>query len=64
MPVMNGLQATKLIRSFEDTGNWDAAREVGIELNLPSSSCLHNSEFCLPATKSNHIPIIAVRSHS
>ncbi|KAE8654763.1 hypothetical protein F3Y22_tig00117047pilonHSYRG00141 [Hibiscus syriacus] len=31
MPVMDGLQATRLIRSFEETGNWDAAVKVGIE---------------------------------
>ncbi|KAK4274513.1 hypothetical protein QN277_017721 [Acacia crassicarpa] len=57
MPVMNGLQATRLIRSFEETGNWDAAREAGIELNLPASSCLS-------ATKSNHIPIIAMTANA
>ncbi|XP_028799043.1 histidine kinase 5 [Neltuma alba] len=63
MPVMNGLQATKLIRSFEETGNWDAAREVGIELN-PPASCLHNNEICLPAAKSSHIPIIAMTANA
>ncbi|XP_058113845.1 histidine kinase 5-like [Magnolia sinica] len=31
MPVMDGLQATRLIRSFEENGNWDAAVEAGIE---------------------------------
>ncbi|MQL98538.1 hypothetical protein Taro_031250, partial [Colocasia esculenta] len=31
MPVMDGLQATRLIRSFEETGNWDAAVEAGID---------------------------------
>ncbi|KAL4334132.1 hypothetical protein GQ457_07G043800 [Hibiscus cannabinus] len=31
MPVMDGLQATKLIRSFEETGNWDEAVKAGIE---------------------------------
>lgn len=59
MPVMNGLQATKLIRSFEETGNWDAAREAGIEQSLPASG-LNKNEFSLPSTK--RIPIIAVRS--
>lgn len=37
MPVMNGLQTTKLIRSYEETGNWDAAREAGIEQSLSAS---------------------------
>ncbi|KAF2302821.1 hypothetical protein GH714_008564 [Hevea brasiliensis] len=32
MPVMDGLQATRLIRSFEETGSWDAAVKAGIEL--------------------------------
>lgn len=51
MPVMDGLKATRLIRSFEDTGNWGAAAEAGIEQAMPSSGL------------SNHfkrIPIIAV----
>ncbi|KAE8682537.1 Histidine kinase 5 [Hibiscus syriacus] len=38
MPVMDGLQATRLIRSFEETGNWDAAVKAGIEQPLPSDS--------------------------
>ncbi|XP_054818195.1 histidine kinase 5-like [Prosopis cineraria] len=63
MPVMNGLQATKLIRSFEETGSWDAAIEAGIELNLPASH-LHENEFSLPPTKSNHIPIIAMTANA
>lgn len=54
MPVMNGLQATKLIRSFEETGNWDAARKAGIEQNLPDL----DYECSEPSTK--RIPIIAV----
>ncbi|XP_076891464.1 histidine kinase 5-like [Bidens hawaiensis] len=32
MPVMDGLEATRLIRSFEKTGNWDEARKAGVEL--------------------------------
>ncbi|KAJ9537176.1 hypothetical protein OSB04_029909 [Centaurea solstitialis] len=31
MPVMDGLQATRLIRSYEKTGNWDEARAAGVE---------------------------------
>lgn len=51
MPVMDGLQATRLIRSFEDNGNWDAATEAGIEQAVPSSGSSHCSK---------RIPIIAV----
>ena len=57
MPVMDGLQATKLIRSFEETGNWDAARKAGIEQSL-SASDSHRNEYSLPCIK--RIPIIAV----
>ncbi|XP_076936400.1 histidine kinase 5-like [Bidens hawaiensis] len=32
MPVMDGLQATRLIRSYEKTGNWDEARSAGVDL--------------------------------
>ncbi|XP_076938520.1 histidine kinase 5-like isoform X2 [Bidens hawaiensis] len=32
MPVMDGLEATRLIRSFEKAGNWDEARKAGVEL--------------------------------
>ncbi|KAM0035647.1 putative histidine kinase response regulator and transcription factor RR-A-type family [Helianthus debilis subsp. tardiflorus] len=32
MPVMDGLQATRVIRSFEKRGNWDEARKAGLEL--------------------------------
>ncbi|XP_019458871.1 PREDICTED: histidine kinase 5 isoform X1 [Lupinus angustifolius] len=37
MPVMNGIQTTKLIRSYEEAGNWDAARKAGFEQVLPPS---------------------------
>ncbi|KAL8499444.1 hypothetical protein ACS0TY_022420 [Phlomoides rotata] len=32
MPVIDGLQATRLIRSFEETGSWDEAVKAGIEM--------------------------------
>ncbi|CAL5439811.1 unnamed protein product [Camellia sinensis] len=35
MPVMDGLQATRLIRSFEETGSWDVAVKAGIEQFVP-----------------------------
>ncbi|XVE71316.1 hypothetical protein DITRI_Ditri10aG0141500 [Diplodiscus trichospermus] len=60
MPVMDGLQATRLIRSFEETGNWDAAAKAGIELPLLSSdSCQPGS---MPPTK--RIPIIAMTANA
>nr|GEX93792.1 histidine kinase 5 [Tanacetum cinerariifolium] len=33
MPVMDGLQATRLIRSYERTGTWEEARLAGVELH-------------------------------
>ncbi|XWS26123.1 hypothetical protein CRYUN_Cryun26dG0003900 [Craigia yunnanensis] len=60
MPVMDGLQATRLIRSFEETGNWDTAAKAGIERPLPSLDSLQPG--CMPPTK--RIPIIAGSSSS
>ncbi|KAJ1430157.1 Signal transduction response regulator, receiver domain [Sesbania bispinosa] len=57
MPVMNGLQTTKLIRSYEETGNWDAARKSGIELSLSAS------EECSVAPK-KRIHIIAMTANT
>ncbi|EEF46820.1 sensor histidine kinase, putative [Ricinus communis] len=57
MPVMDGLQATRLIRSFEETGSWDAATKAGIELSAPFSSSLPDSPGCMPSTR--RTPIIA-----
>lgn len=54
MPVMNGLEATRLIRSFEETGNWDEAVKAGVE-----QSVLRSDSFTsMPPTK--RVPIIAV----
>ncbi|XP_057425315.1 histidine kinase 5-like [Lotus japonicus] len=50
MPVMNGLQTTKLIRSYEETGHWDAARKAGIEQSLSASD-----ECPVPPNKRMHI---------
>ncbi|XP_019176804.1 PREDICTED: histidine kinase 5 [Ipomoea nil] len=61
MPVMDGLQATRLIRSFEETGNWDAARTAGVE-EVPSSSLSLKT----PDSKSSNgrIPIIAMTANA
>lgn len=50
MPVMDGLQATRIIRSYEDTGNWDDAVNAGIE----------QAPDLLQRSSTQHIPIIAV----
>lgn len=55
MPVMDGLKATRLIRSFEETGNWDAAMQVGIEPAVPSSDSI---------LRPQRMPIIAVSTPS
>ncbi|XP_022731224.1 histidine kinase 5-like [Durio zibethinus] len=60
MPVMDGLQATRLIRSFEETGKWDAATKAGIEQRLPSSDSLQPDY--KPPTK--RIPIIAMTANA
>ncbi|XP_057718140.1 histidine kinase 5-like [Arachis stenosperma] len=51
MPVMNGLQTTKLIRSYEETGNWDAAKNSGIE----QIQQISDYECCVPPRKRIHI---------
>lgn len=56
MPVMDGLQATRLIRSFEETGNWGAAAEAGIEEPSSSSSMSDHN----PSESRKRVPIIAV----
>ncbi|KAF5445248.1 hypothetical protein F2P56_034313 [Juglans regia] len=62
MPVMDGLQATRLIRSFEETGNWDAAVKTGIEQIVPG---LNSSQNCLGSTPSTKkIPIIAMTANA
>ncbi|WCJ30468.1 histidine kinase 5 [Euphorbia peplus] len=53
MPVMDGLQATRLIRSFEETGSWDEATKAGIEFCRPSLS-----------SPSKRIPIIAMTANA
>lgn len=53
MPVLDGLQATRLIRSYEETGNWNAAIEAGVDINT-----LEDEQVCVNSTK--RLPIIAV----
>lgn len=59
MPLMDGLEATRLIRSSEETGNWEAAIKAGVEFDVSSSNSFTNGqEFRLSKKR---IPIIAVR---
>ncbi|XP_043696183.1 histidine kinase 5-like [Telopea speciosissima] len=62
MPVMDGLQATRLIRSFEETGNWDAAAEAGIEKPVPSSDSLLNGSGVMSSPC--RVPIIAMTANA
>nr|XP_043627507.1 histidine kinase 5 [Erigeron canadensis] len=58
MPVMDGLQATRLIRSYERTGSWDEARLAAVELqDLPSG----NQILMEPRKR---IPIIAMTANA
>ncbi|XP_022874358.1 histidine kinase 5-like [Olea europaea var. sylvestris] len=62
MPIMDGLQATKLIRSFEETGSWNDAVKAGIELESPpadSSPNLQELKYCR-----KRIPIIAMTANA
>ncbi|KAJ6329875.1 hypothetical protein OIU76_008658 [Salix suchowensis] len=62
MPVMNGLQATQLIRSFEETGNWDAAIKAGIEPRVPSPASVQYRQS--PVHHHKRIPIIAMTANA
>ncbi|XP_058067878.1 histidine kinase 5-like isoform X2 [Magnolia sinica] len=59
MPVMDGLQATRLIRSFEENGNWDAAAEAGIDQAVLSSDSQPNY-----LDSRNRLPIIAMTANA
>ncbi|KAH7846687.1 hypothetical protein Vadar_016986 [Vaccinium darrowii] len=61
MPVMDGLHATRLIRSFEETGNWDAAVKAGIELQVPHNAAPNDQQLNLSR---NRIPIIAMTANT
>ncbi|KAL2490123.1 Histidine kinase 5 [Forsythia ovata] len=62
MPIMDGLQATKLIRSFEETGSWNDAAKAGIELELPPAGSSPNSQELKNYRK--RIPIIAMTANA
>ncbi|KAM7255309.1 hypothetical protein ACFE04_020550 [Oxalis oulophora] len=51
MPVMDGLEATRLIPSFQETGSWDAAVQAGVE-----PSVLSSNSSCDASQEKVHIP--------
>ncbi|KAG6436502.1 hypothetical protein SASPL_101403 [Salvia splendens] len=55
MPVMDGLQATRLIRSFEETGSWEEAVKAGLEMEAAS----HQVE-----ETRKRVPIIAMTANT
>ncbi|KAK1276017.1 Histidine kinase 5 [Acorus gramineus] len=57
MPIMDGLKATRLIRSFEENGNWSAALEAGVD--LPDLSGVSST-----GAYGNRIPIIAMTANA
>ncbi|KAF5931702.1 hypothetical protein HYC85_027873 [Camellia sinensis] len=57
MPVMDGLQATRLIHSFEETGSWDAAVKAGIEQFVPPNDQKFESS-------KKRMPIIAMTTNA
>ncbi|KAE8786856.1 Sensor protein rcsC [Hordeum vulgare] len=61
MPVMDGLQATKLIRHFENTGCWDAS--VKPEHNEMIANSAISSD-CVQDKKGKRVPIIAMTANS
>ncbi|CAN6838946.1 unnamed protein product [Brassica oleracea] len=57
MPVLDGLKATRLIRSYEQSGNWDAAVEAGVDIKV-----LENKQMSVRST--NRLPIIAMTANT
>ncbi|GMP52117.1 hypothetical protein CsSME_00018064 [Camellia sinensis var. sinensis] len=57
MPVMDGLQATRLIRSFKETGSWDVAVKAGIEQFVPTNDQKFESS-------KKRMPIIAMTANA
>lgn len=65
MPVMDGLHATRLIRAFEESGNWDAAVSAGIEPELSCSGQPGESNKAnKSSTKRIHIIAVSPNLHS
>lgn len=58
MPVMDGMQATRLIRSFEENGNWDASVTNGDDHTMTCSDLQTHGPSTGQCRK--RIPIIAV----
>ncbi|KAJ0260762.1 Histidine kinase 5 [Hirschfeldia incana] len=54
MPVLDGLNATRLIRSYEESGNWDAAIEAGVDIKT-SENDVHSTD---------RLPIIAMTANT
>ncbi|XP_023768624.1 histidine kinase 5 [Lactuca sativa] len=61
MPVMDGLEATRLIRSYEKTGNWDEARKAGVEPEPHDHD--HDSPFHNQISR-KRIPIVAMTANA
>ncbi|KAI8015498.1 Histidine kinase 5 [Camellia lanceoleosa] len=57
MPVMDGLQATRLVCSFEETGSWDAAVKARIEQFVPPNDQKFESS-------KKRMPIIAMTANT
>ncbi|XP_038984870.1 histidine kinase 5-like [Phoenix dactylifera] len=62
MPVMDGMQATRLIRSFEENGYWDASVTNGNDHTMTSSDSLTHGPDAGQSRK--RIPIIAMTANS
>uniref|UniRef100_A0A0A0L0Z1 Response regulatory domain-containing protein n=2 Tax=Cucumis sativus TaxID=3659 RepID=A0A0A0L0Z1_CUCSA len=63
MPVMDGLEATRLIRSFEETGSWEAAVNAGI-FHHPTTTPSWTPSSSSSSSSRNRMPIIAMTANS
>lgn len=61
MPEMDGLQATRLIRSFENTGCWDSSVKPEDNQMIANSAILSD---CAQEKKGKRVPIIAMTANS
>ncbi|XP_056846892.1 histidine kinase 5-like [Raphanus sativus] len=57
MPVMDGLKATRLIRSYEESGNWEAAIEAGVDIKTSE-----NDQAFVRST--DRLPIVAMTANT